>query len=42
MFSRHPSGLSVLAAKGRPAERSALDATIVTRLLDLISAASTM
>ena len=38
MFSRHPSGLSVLAAKGRPAQRPALDATVVTRLLDLVSA----
>jgi pilus assembly protein CpaE len=38
MFSRHPSGLSVLAAKGRPAERPALDASVVIRLLDLISA----
>src|SRR5215210_2761227 len=37
MFSRHPSGLCVLAAKGRPAERPALDASVVIRLLDLIS-----
>jgi pilus assembly protein CpaE len=38
MFSRHPSGLSVLAAKGRPASRPALDAALVIRLLDLVSA----
>jgi pilus assembly protein CpaE len=37
MFSRHASGLSVLAAKGRPAERPALDASVVIRLLDLVS-----
>ena len=38
MFSRHASGVSVLAAKGRPAERPALDASVVIRLLDLVSA----
>src|SRR5215210_5842209 len=37
MFSRHGSGLCLLAAKGRPAERSALDTGVVTRLLDLVS-----
>lgn len=38
MFSRHPSGLSLLAAKGRPARRSDLDPAVVIRLLDLASA----
>jgi pilus assembly protein CpaE len=37
MFSRHGSGLCLLAAKGRPAERPALDTGVVTRLLDLVS-----
>jgi pilus assembly protein CpaE len=37
MFSRHGSGLCVLAAKGRPATPPALDAAVVTRLLDLVS-----
>ena len=37
MFSRHGSGLCLLAAKGRPAERPGLDTGVVTRLLDLVS-----
>jgi pilus assembly protein CpaE len=37
MFSRHGSGLAVLAAKGRPAAPPAVDAAAVTRLLDLVS-----
>jgi pilus assembly protein CpaE len=37
MFSRHGSGLAVLAAKGRPAAPPAGDAAAVTRLLDLVS-----
>ena len=37
MFSRHGSGLCVLAAKGRPAAPPAVDAAAVTRLLDLVS-----
>lgn len=38
MFSRHASGLSLLAAKGRPARRPDLAAEVVIRLLDLVSA----
>jgi len=37
MLTRHKSGLSLLAAKGRPAERTALDAAVVLRILDLVS-----
>jgi pilus assembly protein CpaE len=37
MLSRHRSGLAVLAAKGRAAERRAFDAAFVLRLLDLVS-----
>jgi pilus assembly protein CpaE len=37
MFSRHGSGLAVLAAKGRPAAPPVVDAAAVTRLLDLVS-----
>jgi pilus assembly protein CpaE len=37
MFSRHGSGLCLLAPKGRPAAPPALDAAVVTRLLDLVS-----
>jgi pilus assembly protein CpaE len=37
MLSRHASGPALLAAKGRPAERSRLDASFILRLLDLVS-----
>jgi pilus assembly protein CpaE len=37
MLSRHPSGLSVIAAPNRPAEMRSFDPDIVTRLLDLVS-----
>ncbi len=37
MLARHSSGLSLLAARGRPAERCALDPELVIRLLDLVS-----
>ena len=37
MLARHPSGLSVLAARGRPGERCTLDPEVVVRLLDLVS-----
>jgi pilus assembly protein CpaE len=38
MMSRHRSGLSLLAAKGRPAEHTEVDASFILRLLDLVSA----
>jgi pilus assembly protein CpaE len=38
MIARHASGLHVLAARGRPAGRPQLDADVVLRLLDLVSA----
>jgi pilus assembly protein CpaE len=37
MLSRHRSGLSLLAAKGRPAELTDIDASFILRLLDLVS-----
>jgi pilus assembly protein CpaE len=37
MLSRHPSGLSVIAAPNRPAEMRSFDPDVVTRLLDLVS-----
>lgn len=37
MLNRHASGLPLLAAKPRPAQRGDLDAAFVTRLLDLVS-----
>jgi pilus assembly protein CpaE len=37
MLARHSSGLSLLAARGRPGERCALDPEVVIRLLDLVS-----
>jgi pilus assembly protein CpaE len=37
MLARHASGLSLLAARGRPAERCTLDPEVVIRLLDLVS-----
>lgn len=37
MLSRHRSGLSVVAAKGRPAERTQPEAAFILRLLDLVS-----
>jgi pilus assembly protein CpaE len=37
MLSRHPSGLNVLASRGRPAERSRLEPSAIIRLLDLVS-----
>ncbi len=37
MLARHGSGLAVLAARGRPTERAALDPAVVVRLLDLVS-----
>src|SRR4051812_4173157 len=37
MLSRHPSGLNVLASRGRPAERSRLEPSSIVRLLDLVS-----
>ncbi len=38
MLSRHESGLALVAAPNRPAEMHSFDATIVTHLLDLVSA----
>lgn len=38
MLSKHSSGLSVLSAIGRPAETAKIDANVVARLLDLVSA----
>jgi pilus assembly protein CpaE len=37
MLSRHKSGLAVIAAKGKPSERSRLEPTFILRLLDLVS-----
>jgi pilus assembly protein CpaE len=37
MLSRHPSGLSVIAAPNCPAEMRSFDPDVVTRLLDLVS-----
>lgn len=37
MLSKHPSGLNVLCALGRPAMPPSVDANIVARLLDLVS-----
>ncbi len=37
MLTRHKSGLSLLAAKGRAADRPGLDAAVVLRILDLVS-----
>ena len=37
MLSRHKNGLVVIAAKGRPSERTELDPTFMLRLLDLVS-----
>lgn len=37
MLTRHKSGLSLLAAKSRAAERPGLDAAVVLRILDLVS-----
>jgi pilus assembly protein CpaE len=37
MLSRHKSGLAVIAAKGKPSERSRLDPAFILRLLDLVS-----
>jgi pilus assembly protein CpaE len=37
MLARHASGLSLLAARGRPSERCGLDPEVVIRLLDLVS-----
>jgi pilus assembly protein CpaE len=37
MLSRHKSGLAVIAAKGRAAERSQPDSAFILRLLDLVS-----
>ncbi len=37
MLTRHASGLALLAARGRPAQRPALEPEIVIRLLDLVS-----
>src|SRR5919112_3252932 len=37
MLARHSSGLSLLAARGRPAERWTLDPEVVIRILDLVS-----
>jgi pilus assembly protein CpaE len=37
MLTRHASGLNVVAARGRPAERCGLDASVIVRLLDLVS-----
>jgi pilus assembly protein CpaE len=37
MLSRHKSGLALVAAKGRPAERTELDTPFILRLLDLAS-----
>jgi pilus assembly protein CpaE len=38
MLSHHHSGLSVIAAPNRPAEMRSFDPSVVTRLLDLVSA----
>jgi pilus assembly protein CpaE len=38
MLSYHASGLAVIAAPNRPAEMRSFDPTVVTRLLDLVSA----
>jgi pilus assembly protein CpaE len=38
MLAQHASGLSVLAARGRAAQRTALEPGVVVRLLDLVSA----
>jgi pilus assembly protein CpaE len=37
MLARHASGLSLLAARGRPGERCTLDPEVVIRILDLVS-----
>jgi pilus assembly protein CpaE len=37
MLARHSSGLCLLAARGRPGERTNLDPEVVLRLLDLVS-----
>ena len=37
MLNRHPSGLALLAAKGKPAQAAPADPAFVTRLLDLVS-----
>jgi pilus assembly protein CpaE len=37
MLTRHKSSLSLLAAKGRAADRPGLDAAVVLRILDLVS-----
>lgn len=37
MLTRHKGGLSLLAAKGRAAERPPLDGDVVLRILDLVS-----
>jgi pilus assembly protein CpaE len=37
MLARHASGLSLLAARGRPGERCSLDPEVVIRILDLVS-----
>jgi pilus assembly protein CpaE len=37
MLSRHRSGLVLIAARGRPAERTIVDASFILRLLDLVS-----
>ncbi len=38
MLAQHASGLSVLAARGRAAQRTSLEPGVVVRLLDLVSA----
>ncbi len=38
MLSKHPSGLSVLAAPNIPTEQRSFDAAVVTRILDLVAA----
>jgi pilus assembly protein CpaE len=37
MLSRHKSGLAVIAAKGKPSERSRLEPAFILRMLDLVS-----
>jgi pilus assembly protein CpaE len=37
MLNRHASGLSLLAAKGKPAQSAGVDPAFVVRLLDLVS-----
>ena len=37
MLSKHPKGLTVVAARGRPAQSPDLAPAVVTRLLDLVS-----